>query len=676
MKYISGVEGSFGWITSKIQTTLDRSRGGLIIPGRHDWVFVKDVYLDVVVVENEDEGNHYEASWEIDDGGVVTFGGFQEVTLDYVKKTREGAAQANTTNIEARFVRKDKARQIAYGYAMIPGIPDSDGDIVTEDKIEEVAHKFIKKGYHDLMHEVGDPAAELVESWIEQEDKTLKFLNSEDDMVIPKGSWGIAVKVHDDVWPGVEDGTYKGFSIMAVLEEQKESVKSASDIKAAMKRVTLKDLEKEGTWGVDSVSIVDDPAVGMALFFATKSKPQEEEEQGFFSRMFGKKYAPGQSRYPKKHPKGGHFCDSDDPKCGSGSSESKESESKESEGTKSYTIKDGDTLSELAERFGTTVEALVELNGIEDPDLIIAGETLKIPKEGESEESGGSGGGITKAGEKTLKGNLKQFGLSKYLSAMKKATEKMMSDDPDWANDFFADVPQHKKGEAKMSVAAALEKMDFEVEYKTYEDGSTTPIGNPKRPEALKINTSNKNMVFISNKTKPTKEGETIMPAEDKSAEGLTMDMDELALAMATATKTALIDSGLVEAPKTEAEKAMDKKDSEIERLKKIIAGLQDKKGKKNKKSADVEGDVEEEDVEEEEEDEVADAEEDEEEDETYKSALKAIKRLEKRVASMKKGSSKSLLSDEDEDDKDEDEFASEGRNAQGIRIAPMKEVS
>ena len=44
-----------------------------------------------------------------------------------------------------------------------------------------------------------------------------------------------------------------------------------------------------------------------------------------------------------------------------------------------YTIQDGDTLFKLAEQFGTTVEALAKLNGIEDTNEIWAGNILKIP---------------------------------------------------------------------------------------------------------------------------------------------------------------------------------------------------------------------------------------------------------------------------------------------------------
>ncbi len=44
-----------------------------------------------------------------------------------------------------------------------------------------------------------------------------------------------------------------------------------------------------------------------------------------------------------------------------------------------YKIVWGDTLNKLAQRFGTTVEALAEANGIENPDLIYAGDTIRVP---------------------------------------------------------------------------------------------------------------------------------------------------------------------------------------------------------------------------------------------------------------------------------------------------------
>nr|WP_317332495.1 LysM peptidoglycan-binding domain-containing protein [uncultured Romboutsia sp.] len=47
--------------------------------------------------------------------------------------------------------------------------------------------------------------------------------------------------------------------------------------------------------------------------------------------------------------------------------------------TKTYIVKSGDTLSEIAQKFNTTVAKLVELNNIQNPNLIYPGQVLKIP---------------------------------------------------------------------------------------------------------------------------------------------------------------------------------------------------------------------------------------------------------------------------------------------------------
>lgn len=43
-----------------------------------------------------------------------------------------------------------------------------------------------------------------------------------------------------------------------------------------------------------------------------------------------------------------------------------------------YTVKSGDTLSEIAAQYGTTYQRLAEINGIENPNLIYPGQTIKI----------------------------------------------------------------------------------------------------------------------------------------------------------------------------------------------------------------------------------------------------------------------------------------------------------
>ncbi|MDU7149893.1 MAG: LysM peptidoglycan-binding domain-containing protein [Clostridium sp.] len=46
--------------------------------------------------------------------------------------------------------------------------------------------------------------------------------------------------------------------------------------------------------------------------------------------------------------------------------------------TTTYTVKEGDTLSEIAQRYGTTTERLAQINNISDPNLIYPGQVLRI----------------------------------------------------------------------------------------------------------------------------------------------------------------------------------------------------------------------------------------------------------------------------------------------------------
>lgn len=50
--------------------------------------------------------------------------------------------------------------------------------------------------------------------------------------------------------------------------------------------------------------------------------------------------------------------------------------------TDHYRVEPGDTLSSIAQRFGTTVQAIASANGITDPDRIYAGQWLDIPRGG------------------------------------------------------------------------------------------------------------------------------------------------------------------------------------------------------------------------------------------------------------------------------------------------------
>lgn len=80
-----------------------------------------------------------------------------------------------------------------------------------------------------------------------------------------------------------------------------------------------------------------------------------------------------------------------------------------------YVIQSGDTLSGIAQRYGTTVSALAKLNNISDPDRIYAGNTLKVP---ESISSGAGTQYYTIRSGDTLSGIAQRYGTT--VSALAK----------------------------------------------------------------------------------------------------------------------------------------------------------------------------------------------------------------------------------------------------------------
>ena len=61
------------------------------------------------------------------------------------------------------------------------------------------------------------------------------------------------------------------------------------------------------------------------------------------------------------------------------SNEKKETKPNKQTKVKTYIVKSGDTLSSIANKFGTTYQILAKHNGISDPNVIYAGQKIKIP---------------------------------------------------------------------------------------------------------------------------------------------------------------------------------------------------------------------------------------------------------------------------------------------------------
>lgn len=83
-----------------------------------------------------------------------------------------------------------------------------------------------------------------------------------------------------------------------------------------------------------------------------------------------------------------------------------------------YTVTAGDTLSEIALRYGMSVEELAEANGIVDPDYILSGQVLLLPRAGEnahgvplaSTDTSGGGAYVVQLGD-TLSEIAELFGV-------------------------------------------------------------------------------------------------------------------------------------------------------------------------------------------------------------------------------------------------------------------------
>ena len=110
---------------------------------------------------------------------------------------------------EIDIVKIDKKKQIAYGIFLVPEKADYDGDVISEEDIEKVAHDFmVEYRTIDEMHRQVTEA-DIVESAIAWQDE-LDYFGKK----LKRGTWFGAIHVRNkDVWEKIEQGVYKGFSV-------------------------------------------------------------------------------------------------------------------------------------------------------------------------------------------------------------------------------------------------------------------------------------------------------------------------------------------------------------------------------------------------------------------------------------------------------------------------------
>ena len=241
-------------------------------------VIIKDACSDIL----------YEVGYMLN-GDSVIFGQPREVAEMYVEKRMAEAGLEYPTSstksvddvesieVAGPIVRKNAALRIGYAAVLVPGEPDSDGEVLSAEKIEEVAHGWMESYRNvDLMHTLNNTGVP-VESYILPE--AMKVVAYGEPMLLPAGSWILASKLSEEAWSGVESGVLTGYSVMGIKRAHlTAAMKTEEDVldETAFKRTLLEDLGPE--WIASHVSVVDHPAVPKAKFFALKSKEYSDDE--------------------------------------------------------------------------------------------------------------------------------------------------------------------------------------------------------------------------------------------------------------------------------------------------------------------------------------------------------------------------------------------------------------
>lgn len=130
---------------------------------------------------------------------------------DWSKAASQSSAQsiapAATVTKSLQIKKQDEEQQLVYGEVYAPGFPDSQGDFMTIETIQEMAHGFMRKGLVnkiDVQHSQQESGCYVVESFIAREG---------DPTFIP-GSWVLGVKIPDqEIWGLVKSGELNGFSL-------------------------------------------------------------------------------------------------------------------------------------------------------------------------------------------------------------------------------------------------------------------------------------------------------------------------------------------------------------------------------------------------------------------------------------------------------------------------------
>ncbi len=230
--------------------------------------WIERVFPDAVIMSccNGEDQDVYEVPYTMLNNEVV-FGTPQEVEKAYVEKK---AFKHFGPEVSGPIVMKDEEQQIAYSAVLVPGEKDKDGEAVSKSQIERACHEFLENYQNiDLEHSLNNVATP-VENYLLPQEMSVKGIDGT-EMVLPKGTWILGSKVQDDAtWEAVKNGELTGHSVMGVRRNNLEIATKNGDSSIALKKTLLNDLGDD--WVPAAVSMVANPAVPKAKFFALKSE--------------------------------------------------------------------------------------------------------------------------------------------------------------------------------------------------------------------------------------------------------------------------------------------------------------------------------------------------------------------------------------------------------------------
>lgn len=136
-------------------------------------------------------------------------------------KSVDDAPEDFDTQMDMPFVFKQDGREekrIAYAPAMIPRELDKEGDVVPTPTVENAAHDYMKQdGGVDSDHDLIDGKGEVVESWIEPDERTWDLPGGGEE-TYSAGTWMLGIEWDQETWKRIQEGELEGLSVYGKAE--------------------------------------------------------------------------------------------------------------------------------------------------------------------------------------------------------------------------------------------------------------------------------------------------------------------------------------------------------------------------------------------------------------------------------------------------------------------------